>query len=39
MSLRLRTLLGDHPCTAGLKNGSIRSDLVEFDFIDYSPTN
>jgi 4,5-dihydroxyphthalate decarboxylase len=39
MTLRLRTLLGDHPCTAGLKNGSIRSDLVEFDFIDYSPTN
>jgi 4,5-dihydroxyphthalate decarboxylase len=39
MTLRLRTLLGDHPCTAGLKNGSIRSALVEFDFIDYSPTN
>jgi 4,5-dihydroxyphthalate decarboxylase len=39
MTLRLRTLLGDHLCTAGLKNGSIRSDLVEFDFIDYSPTN
>jgi 4,5-dihydroxyphthalate decarboxylase len=39
MSLRLRTLLGDHPCTAALKNHSIRSDLVEFDFVDYSPTN
>jgi 4,5-dihydroxyphthalate decarboxylase len=39
MTLRLRTLLGDHPCTAALKDGSIRSDLVEFDFVDYSPTN
>jgi 4,5-dihydroxyphthalate decarboxylase len=32
-------LLGDHPGTAALKNGSIRSDLVTFDFADYSPTN
>src|SRR5712672_1670057 len=39
MSLRLRTLLGDHPCTAALKSGAIRSELVEFDFVDYSPTN
>jgi 4,5-dihydroxyphthalate decarboxylase len=37
--IRLRTLLGDHPGTAALKNGSIRSDLVEFDFASYSPTN
>jgi 4,5-dihydroxyphthalate decarboxylase len=37
--MRLRTLLGDHPGTAALKNGSIRSDLVAFDFVDYSPTN
>jgi len=37
--MRLRTLLGDHPGTVALKNGSIRSDLVEFDFVDYSPTN
>lgn len=37
--MRLRTLLGDHPGTAALKNGSIRSDLVAFDFADYSPTN
>ena len=37
--MRLRTLLGDHPRTAALKNGSIKSDLVEFDFVDYSPTN
>jgi 4,5-dihydroxyphthalate decarboxylase len=37
--MRLRTLLGDHACTSSLKNGSIKSDLVEFDFVDYSPTN
>jgi 4,5-dihydroxyphthalate decarboxylase len=37
--MRLRTLLGDHPGTAALKNGSLKSDLIEFDFIDYSPTN
>ena len=37
--MRLRTLLGDHPCTAALKNGAIKSDLVSFDFVDYSPTN
>ena len=39
MGLRLRTLLGDHPGTSALKKGSIKSDLVEFDFVDYSPTN
>ena len=39
MAMRLRTLLGDHACTAALKNGSIRSDLVEFDFVEHSPTN
>ena len=37
--MRLRTLLGDHPGTTALKNGSIKSDLVQFDFADYSPTN
>jgi 4,5-dihydroxyphthalate decarboxylase len=39
MTMRLRTLLGDHPGTAALKNGSLKSDLVEFEFVDYSPTN
>jgi 4,5-dihydroxyphthalate decarboxylase len=39
VAMRLRTLLGDHPGTVALKNGSIKSDLVEFDFVDYSPTN
>ena len=37
--MRLRTLLGDHPCTSALKNGSIKSDLVTLDFAEYSPTN
>jgi hypothetical protein len=35
----LRTLLGDHPGTAALKSGALTSDLVAFDFADYSPTN
>jgi 4,5-dihydroxyphthalate decarboxylase len=39
VTIRLRTLLGDHPCTAALKDGSVKSDLVTFDFVDYSPTN
>jgi 4,5-dihydroxyphthalate decarboxylase len=38
-AMRLRTLLGGHPGTSALKNGSVKSDLVAFDFIDYSPTN
>jgi 4,5-dihydroxyphthalate decarboxylase len=37
--MRLRTLLGDHPCTAALKGGSITSDLVTLDFADYTPTH
>jgi 4,5-dihydroxyphthalate decarboxylase len=37
--MRLRTLLGNHACTAALKNGTIKSDLVAFDFVEYSPTN
>src|SRR4051794_9589244 len=37
--MRLRTLLGDHPCTAALKNGSVKSDLVMLEFADYSPTH
>src|SRR3979411_1130458 len=39
VAMRLRTLLGDHPGTAALKNGSIRSDSVTLDFADYSPTH
>jgi 4,5-dihydroxyphthalate decarboxylase len=39
MTMRLRTLLGDHPCTAALKDGSVKSDSVTLDFVEYSPTN
>src|SRR5450432_4332646 len=39
MTMRLRTLLGTHPGTSALKNGSVKSDLVTFDFAEYSPTN
>jgi 4,5-dihydroxyphthalate decarboxylase len=39
VTMRLRTLLGDHPCTSALKAGSIKSDMVTFDFAKYSPTN
>jgi 4,5-dihydroxyphthalate decarboxylase len=39
MTLHLRTLLGDHPGTAALKNGSVKSDAVTLDFADYSPTH
>jgi 4,5-dihydroxyphthalate decarboxylase len=39
MAMRLRTLLGDYPGTAALKNGAIKSDLAAFDFADYSPTH
>jgi 4,5-dihydroxyphthalate decarboxylase len=39
VTIRLRTLLGDHPCTVALKNGSLKSDLVALDFAEYSPTN
>lgn len=39
MTMRLRTLLGDHACTAALKNRSIKSDLVTFDFVEHSPTH
>lgn len=37
--LRLKTLLGDHPVTAALKNGEISSDRVALDFADYRPTH
>jgi 4,5-dihydroxyphthalate decarboxylase len=39
MTLNLRTLLGDHPGTTALKNGSVKSDAVTLDFADYSPTH
>jgi 4,5-dihydroxyphthalate decarboxylase len=39
MTMRLRTLLGTHPCTAALKDGSVKSDKLTLDFADYSPTH
>jgi 4,5-dihydroxyphthalate decarboxylase len=39
VTMRLRILLGDHPCTAALKSGAIKSASVAFDFVDYAPTN
>jgi 4,5-dihydroxyphthalate decarboxylase len=39
MTTRLRTLLGDHPGTAALKSGAVKSDSVAFDFADYSPAH
>src|SRR4051812_796800 len=39
VTTRLRTLLGDHPGTTALKNGTVTSDHVAFDFADYSPTH
>jgi 4,5-dihydroxyphthalate decarboxylase len=39
MTMHLRTLLGEHPCTAALRGGSVKSDSVTLDFVDYSPTN
>jgi 4,5-dihydroxyphthalate decarboxylase len=39
VTMRLRTLLGDHPCTAALKDGSVKSDSVTLDFAEYSPTH
>jgi 4,5-dihydroxyphthalate decarboxylase len=36
---RLRTLLGDYPHTAAVKNGTVTSSSIALDFISYSPTN
>ena len=32
--MRLKTLLGDYPVTRALKDGSVRSPRIEFDFAD-----
>jgi 4,5-dihydroxyphthalate decarboxylase len=39
MTTRLRSLLGDYPGTAALKNGTVKSDSVALDFVDYSPAH
>ncbi len=37
--MRLKTLLGDYPPTRALKEGQVRSGLVEFDFVDVKVPN
>ena len=37
--LKLFTLLGSYPNTTALKNGAVKSDLVEFDFADVKVSN
>jgi len=32
--LKLHTMLGNYPNTKALKSGAIRSDLVDFDFVE-----
>jgi 4,5-dihydroxyphthalate decarboxylase len=39
VTMRLRTLLGDHPCTKALKDGSLEAEGITLDFVEYSPTN
>jgi len=36
---KLHTLLGNYPNTTALKNGSVKSDLIEFDFADVKVSN
>lgn len=37
--LHLQTVLGDHPHVKPLKDGKIKSDAVDLEFIEFSPTN
>jgi 4,5-dihydroxyphthalate decarboxylase len=37
--MKLYTLLGSYPNTAALKNGAVKSDLVDFDFADVKVSN
>src|SRR5882762_4970745 len=37
--LKLHTMLGDYPNTKALKSGEIRSDLVDFDFVEFNVAN
>ncbi|MGY3447512.1 MULTISPECIES: ABC transporter substrate-binding protein [unclassified Bradyrhizobium] len=37
--LRLRTVLGNHPHIQAVKNGELRSELFDLDFIEFTPTN
>jgi 4,5-dihydroxyphthalate decarboxylase len=37
--LKLHTMLGNYPITKSLKNGAVRSDLVDFDFVEVKVAN
>jgi 4,5-dihydroxyphthalate decarboxylase len=37
--LKLRTMLGNYPNTKALKSGAVRSDLVDFDFVEVKVAN
>jgi 4,5-dihydroxyphthalate decarboxylase len=37
--LKLHTMLGNYPNTAPLKNGAVRSDLIDFDFAEVKIAN
>jgi 4,5-dihydroxyphthalate decarboxylase len=37
--LRLRTMLGNYPNTKALKSSAVRSDLVDFDFVEVKVAN
>jgi len=39
MTMHVRILLGDYPCTTALKKGAIKSDSIALDFVDYLPTH
>src|SRR6516225_796531 len=37
--LKLHTMLGNYPITKAIKNGEIKSDLVDFDFAEVKVAN
>src|SRR5262245_20017239 len=37
--LKLHTMLGNYPITKPLKSGTVRSDLVDFDFVEVKVAN
>lgn len=37
--MHLRTVVGDHAHIKALKDGRLRSDIVDLEFIDYAPTH
>ena len=37
--LKLHTMLGNYPITKPLKNGAVRSDLADFDFVEVKVAN